>query len=662
MSNRARSLALVTLAFILISTAHAADVPGSDDQRLEQQRTAFRDAYPEVERGNWQAALQSEDLLADYVLWPDLRAAWFRAKVTTADHGEIEAFLDLHGILKPARELRYRYALHLAEEGRLAEYFSIYQQYYQGLEIEKLDCLALQAEIDAGREKRVIGRALDLWQVGKSQADECDPVFANLQNRKLLTTKEYEARFELAIEARRFTLARYLSKTLGTGFREEATTWLSAQDSPLEFISSIDDRQDVVIDRKQLVYAVQRIAYKDPLTAHKHWQSLQKHFSFSQEQLNNTDRYIALWVARQRLPEAVALLSSLSADAADIESWRWLVRANLLAHRWAEVVRSIDAMPAEESGESEWQYWKAVAHAELGDDATATAIFDDVSTERSYHGFLAADAISAPYALAVGSVSGDSMLASELAGMPELIRARELFFVGLEGRGRSEWDSAIKLLTDQQQVQAALLAHNWGWHSRAISTVAAAGEYDDLNIRYPLPWREDFRNHARTAGIPDSWAYGVARSESLFMRDIRSSAGAIGLMQLMPATGRSTAREISLPYAGLTTLTDSGSNIRLGTWYLGKMYARFAKNRVLATAAYNAGPHRVENWLPATGALDARIWIENIPFNETRGYVRRVLTDEAIFHWRLTGELRRISSELPQVAAEPKTAGTTNTD
>ena len=662
MSNRARSLALATLAFILVPTVHAADVPESDDQRLEQQRSAFRDVYPEVERGNWQAVLPREDLLADYVLWPDLRAAWFRARVATADHGEIEAFLDLHGVLKPARELRYRYALHLAEEGRLAEYFSIYQQFYQGLEIAKLDCLALQAEIEAGREKRVIGRALDLWQVGKSQADECDPVFANLQNRKLLTTKEYEARFNLAIEARRFTLARYLSKPLGPEYQEEATTWLSAQDDPLGFVASVNDRQDIAIDRRQLVYAVQRLAYKDPLTADYHWQSLQQHFSFSQEQLNNTDRYIALWGARRHLPEAVDLLSALSADAADIESWRWLVRANLLVHRWSEVVRSIDAMPAEESGESEWQYWKAVAHAELGDDETAKAIFHNVATERSYHGFLAADATNTPYALAAGSVNGNSMLASELAGMPELIRARELFFVGLEGRGRSEWDSAIKLLTDQQQVQAALLAHNWGWHSRAISTVAAAGEFDDLNIRYPLPWREDFENHAKTAGIPDSWAYGVARSESLFMRDVRSSAGAIGLMQLMPATGKSTAREISLPYAGLTTLTDSASNIRLGTWYLGKMYARFSNNRVLATAAYNAGPHRVEDWLPATGTLDARIWIENIPFNETRGYVRRVLTDEAIFHWRLTGELRRISSELPHIAAEPKSARTTDTD
>jgi soluble lytic murein transglycosylase len=224
-----------------------------------------------------------------------------------------------------------------------------------------------------------------------------------------------------------------------------------------------------------------------------------------------------------------------------------------------------------------------------------------------------------------------------------------LFFVGLDGRGRSEWDAAVRGLDRDEKTQAAILAHRWGWHSRAISTVANAGEFDDLSIRYPLPWRSDFEQSAKVAGISHSWAYGIARSESLFMRDVRSSAGAIGVMQLMPATGRQTAREIQFPYAGRTTLTDSSSNIRLGTTYLGKMYERFDENRVLATAAYNAGPHRVKSWLPESGYLDARIWIENIPFRETRKYVRRVLADEAIFHWRLTGQVRRISSELPRI-------------
>jgi soluble lytic murein transglycosylase len=139
------------------------------------------------------------------------------------------------------------------------------------------------------------------------------------------------------------------------------------------------------------------------------------------------------------------------------------------------------------------------------------------------------------------------------------------------------------------------------------------------------------------------------------MRDVRSSAGAIGLMQLMPATGRTVAKEIKLPYAGLATLVDPESNIRLGTTYLGQMAARYGGNQVLATAAYNAGPHRVDRWLPEHGAIDARIWIENIPFNETRKYVKRVLAAQAIFHWRMTGKIRRLSDGLLLVQAAPET-------
>ena len=159
---------------------------------------------------------------------------------------------------------------------------------------------------------------------------------------------------------------------------------------------------------------------------------------------------------------------------------------------------------------------------------------------------------------------------------------------------------------------------------------------------------------ASAAQISMNWAYGIARSESLFMRDIRSSAGAIGLMQLMPATGRSVARENNLPYSGLDTLTNPQANIQLGTIYLSQMAERYDGNRVLATAAYNAGPHRVDRWMPEQGSMDARIWIENIPFNETREYVRRVMAAETIFHWRLTGRISRLSDRLAVVKAQPE--------
>lgn len=378
-------------------------------------------------------------------------------------------------------------------------------------------------------------------------------------------------------------------------------------------------------------------------------------------------RHIALWLARQHDPSAFQALRDLPFEAADTEVRRWLVRSALRQHSFADVIPAIAGMPAEERTKEEWQYWLAVAWKETGNDEEARAIFESLAGERSYFGFLAADEIGSDYRWAHSGIEEDPETLAALSETPALIRARELFHVGLESRGRSEWDDAVSMLQAPGKAQAALLAHRWGWHSRAIATAAAVSLYDDLELRYPLPYREQFEKHSRTAAIPYSWAYGVARSESLFMTDIRSIAGAVGVMQLMPATGRRTAQEIELPYNGIDTLTDPDSNIRLGTFYLGKMLERFGHNPVLATAAYNAGPARVEQWLPAAGQLDARIWIENIPFNETRGYVRRVLTTAAIVHWRLTGETRRISQQLAAIDAasrpqqladaEPRTMG-----
>jgi len=640
----------------------ATEVGPSDRQIIEQQRAAFRTALIEVERGNWQPVQQYEELLKAYVLWPDLRATYLRASLKNADHGEIDAFLNRYGVLKPARELRYRYALHLAAEGRMSEYLTVYKQFYQGLEIANLDCLALQAEIEAGQEDQVIGRAQDLWLVGKSQADECDPVFQNLRDRNLLLKNHYADRFDLAIDAKRFSLARYLARSLDAAYLEEANEWLNAQDKTTEFIAAWSDYADTELTKRLFEYAVKRLAINDPIAARAYWQKLVSHFSFSREQVNNVSRHIALWAARSRLPKAAEILSSLSAEARDIESGRWLVRTQLLQNRWQDVVSSIDLLATDEGQKGEWQYWKAVALQAEGDTDAADEIFAELALERSYYGFLAADAADLPYAITEMPLQPNQEVTAAIAERPELIRARELFLVGLLSRGRSEWDSAVRSMTSEEQSQAALLADSWGWHSRAISTVASAGEFDDLRLRYPLPWRSVFEKFANSAGVSYSWAYGIARSESLFMRDIRSSAGAIGVMQLMPETGRRTAREIQLPWSGLATLTDSSSNIRLGTHYLGKMFTRFGDNRILATAAYNAGPLRVEKWLPESGNLDPRIWIENIPYNETRAYVRRVLTDDAIFHWRMTGQQRRLSSELPMIAAIGDQRNMANTD
>ena len=653
---RTRNAAGLLLAGVLLLASGA---PVAASSASEAQRQLFKSVYPEVERGNW-AAVEAlsparRAALEDYVLYPDLQAAWFRATLANADHREIEDFLQHYGVLKPARDLRYRYALHLAAIGHLDDYLAIYEQYYQGLDDARLDCLALQAELEAGRTSRVVSRAIDLWTVGDSQADECDPVFRFLSDGNHLDIVDYMRRFELAIDAREFTIAEWLGKSIDQQHIDIAGQWLRAQRNPVSFVENSGKLDNNATTRDQLVYAIERITYDDPVKALELWKGISRGNRFPAEQQLRTERHIALWTARDRLPGAYELLTALPVAAQSSEVLRWRARTSLRLREWPNLLADIEAMSATERDEEEWRYWYGVALQRNNRIPEGDAVLADLATVRSYYGFLAADELGVPYSLVDTAFSPDESRIAELNARPDLVRARELYLVGLDGKGRSEWDAVVRYLDTGDKMQAAILAHRWGWHSRAISAAASIGDFDDLTLRYPLPFQESFHEHSQAAGISATWAYGVARSESLFMRDARSSAGAVGLMQLMPATGKEVARTIKLPYSGLSTLTDPGSNIRLGTSYLGQMAERYGGNRVLATAAYNAGPHRVDAWLPQVGNVDARIWIENIPFNETRGYVKRVLAAETIFHWRMTGEIRRLSDELLVVSADSKT-------
>ena len=295
----------IVIRHLLIGIAAVGLAAGYPDEadaaEIDDQRELFVRVYPDVELGDWSRVddLPSKErgLLADYVLWPDLRAAFFRATLRKADPSEVETFLEDHGLLRPARDLRYHYALQLARTGNLEGYFGIYQQFFQGAEIAALDCLALRAEIAAGREKRIVNRAMNLWMVGHSQANECDPVFAYLRDRGLIGRNEYIRRFELAVEAREFSRARWLAKSIDESHVDIANRWIQARSSPESFVLLHADGTSDDITRQQIVYAVERLTFSDPVVAQTLWEELQPSHDFSTEQVVSTARHIALWTA-----------------------------------------------------------------------------------------------------------------------------------------------------------------------------------------------------------------------------------------------------------------------------------------------------------------------------------------------------------------------------
>ena len=616
---------------------------------IERQREAFRDVYARAELGDWDAVVQQQALLQDYILWPDLRAAYLRTRIGK-DDGAIEAYLDRYGALKPARELRYRYALSLARRGAHARFLAVYEAHYTDINEPTLDCSAALAWLREESRDKALELAGKLWLVGRSQAEQCDPLFAELRAEGWLNETRYRARYEVAVDSRQYRLARYLARETNSDLLAEANRWIAANDNAETFLARADVSRHDATYARQLARAATQLGYSDPLRSDRHWRRLARDLNFDPALNGEIIRHNALWAARHHLPEAWAMLDAVPADAADDEVRRWQIRAALRDGQWQRVLDVSLWLSGSEAQRESWRYWTAIAQQQLGNADLATAKLESIAKNRSYYGFLAADQLNMAYPLLEQSIVPDEALMATLARRPELIRARELFRVGLDGRARSEWDAVLDRLSTEETVQAALLAQRWNWHSRAISGAAKAGHYDDLALRYPLPHREIFKASASESGVRESWAYGIARNESLFMRDVRSGAGAVGLMQLMPKTGRQTARELKTPFRGRDTLIDPSSNVRLGTRYLANISDRFGNHKALATAAYNAGPTRVSRWLPTEQSLDARIWIENIPYNETRRYVRRVLTADVIFQWRLTGTPERLSTQLSEIA------------
>ena len=618
----------------------------ADNALLDDQRAMFRNAWASAERGEWALSKNEQRLLEDYLLWPVLRGRYLEAALDRVPAATIDAFLVAHGRSRPARNLRYRWARHLHSSGAYRAYLRIYDAYYSELDNAELDCMAVAAQI-AANEPINGALALELWHVGHSQHKACDPVFAWLQDTGAVGQQEIRARFKLALEARELGLARWLAKRLSTKEQATAARWLALRDRPATALAD-GTRAELAGFAAEIAYGVARLARDDTANAMQTWQALRQRYSIPEPLAARTTERIALIAAWRHEPHAADFMAQVPPAHASLELAEWRVRHALRAGDQAAVVAAIDALPATERSRTRWRYWRAVANADR--DATAsTQTLAALASERSYYGFLAADRAAQPYPLTADPVDVDTTLRTQLLANTALQRALELYAVGLPSRGRSEWDRAAKKLDPASLRQAALLAAEAGWADRAIAALARAGDYDALQLRYPTPWLDAFAASARRSDIALAWTYGIARSESLFMEDVRSPAGAVGVMQLMPATGRATARTAGVPFRGLATLTDAPSNIRIGTHYLAQLASRFAGHEALATAAYNAGPHRVDKWLQGAGGMPADIWVETIPFDETRAYVQRVLAARAVFHWRLTDAEHRVSQSLPPI-------------
>ncbi|HKX41192.1 MAG TPA: transglycosylase SLT domain-containing protein, partial [Burkholderiaceae bacterium] len=334
----------------------------------------------------------------------------------------------------------------------------------------------------------------------------------------------------------------------------------------------------------------------------------------------------------------------------------WKARAALRADngkpRWQQVAQAINAMGENEQRDATWVYWKARALQALAADsqdgeamrAMARELMSGIAGQMNFYGALAAEHLGQPIALPPRPAPLTAEEREAAIRNPGLVRGLQLVGIGLRSEGAREWNYTLRGMSDRELLAAAQLACDREVWDRCINTSDRTKAEIDIEQRFPMPFRNELIAKARDAGLDPAYVYGLIRQESRFVMDARSSVGASGLMQIMPSTARWTAKKIGLPYTP-DLIADRDTNLKLGMAYLKLVLDDFSGSQPLAAAAYNAGPNRPRKWRDGP-VLEPAIWAENIPFGETRDYVKKVLSNGSYYGALLTGQPPTLKARL----------------
>ncbi|HHI93272.1 MAG TPA: hypothetical protein ENK04_07145 [Gammaproteobacteria bacterium] len=614
---------------------------------LAEQRTRFLAAEKALRLRRVSEFHRLSSTLTDYPLYPYLQYQDIKRRLHKIPVKKVSAFLEQYQSLPVSRSLRHKLLRQLARQGRWQQYLD----FYTPTKNIRLQCHYLYALIRTGQAEAAYPDIKKLWLTGRSQPRTCDRTFKHWKAAGKLTTELVWQRMALALDKGRRTLARYLLRYLPAKDQKLARLWIKLHRKPhlLPRYQQQIARSTHHMASRLFVNVVKRLARRTPREAEKIWfDPKTRHIATETEQYEILQQ-IAIALARKQLPGSEAWFSIIPDEYLSDTARQWRVRTALLQAQWSRVLTALDALTPRQQASDRWQYWRARAHEELGETAAAMTQFTALARQRSYYGFLSADRLNLPYTIADRPHKTSAGTLFTIGQRPAVQRAHEFVRLGRMVEARREWHSATQHMTNNERVDAAKLAQHWGWAEQSILTMASTDQRDDLTLRFPLLFQEQILNYSEREDINPAWTYGVIRRESAFVQDARSPKGALGLMQLMPATAKHISRSLPKKYRGKSKLTQADINLSLGTRYLRKMLKRFGGQTVLATAAYNAGENRIMRWLPAETTLDAERWIENIPFRETREYVTSVLAFTIIYADRLGFEQKRLSQHMSAV-------------
>ena len=644
----------VVVALLLPSVA-----PAQTQDALAPARAEFVEALAAVQRGVVDAndSLQ----LRSYPLYPYLegeRLEWQLARNPLPPDDAIGAFLTRDGDAPWTRDLRTAWLKKLADQGRWPEFLGYY---IEARADTSLRCHAIVASIATGPTPAMIAPGLAIWRTGSELPASCAPMIDWLTQQGALGPDLVAERARLALEAGKLDVARMLIRQLPVPQRGPYELWVDVLSDPTRNLergvaSGVEPRAAIDgftklaranADNAAIVAARLEANCGKPCTM----RSLQ-----SPGSVGEMRREIALNLAWSRRPETVGMFRQVPEAAMDERGYEWRVRAALWASDWPQAASWIAQMPPALAEQPRWRYWRGRVAEKLDRRDAASVDYQRLATENGYYAALASERLGRAYAPRT-QVRPDDPAARQLIGdSPGFVRAREAWKIEQLPWARAEWNEATKNFDAAHLLEAARVASAWGWHLQAVASSTRAEVFDDFDLLYPRPYAAELAGAAKRAKLPPEWVWGVLRQESLYDPRARSSANALGLLQLLPETARAVARRNGFDKPTEESLFDPSTNLLLGTTYLREQFETFGGRFVLVLGAYNAGPNAVRRWLPAQ-PLETDVWIENVPFNETRNYIQRIAWHSTVFGWEASGKPQRLKPWLTPISADLAPAG-----
>lgn len=516
----------------------------------------------------------------------------------------------------------------------------------------ELTCYALQSRMSK-QEPSVLRAAHDLWFSAKDLPASCGVPFEAAIEAGVISAQDIWQRFRLALEAGNVSLAKSLAARL-TGHHTVSSVDLEhAADNSGRYL----DKASLHNAGQRLValFALQRLAKQSPDIAMSRWEKISAHFTVSEQ--HYFFGWLAYEAARKQDARALQWYEQAGNEALSDQQSIWRVRAALRAGNWREVLSSIDAMNETMQSDAAWRYWRARALQALDRRAEAVKILVPLSAEHTFYGQLAGEELSdTPVLSAIEpNYLPDKQDIASMAKLPGVQRTLALYRMNLRTDALREWAWVIRNFNDQELLTAAEIARRNEMYDRAIYTADKTVRVHDFSLRYLAPYRSAMRAHIRENNLDEAWVYGLMRQESRFVTSAKSGVGASGLMQIMPTTARWIAKKLGLKDYRESLLHQLDTNLTLGTYYMKNMLTSLDGSPVLASAAYNAGPGRARRWR-ATIPLEGSIYTETIPFDETRDYVKKVMSNTMFYAREFGTTSQSLKLRLGTIAAKTTTS------